>query len=77
MSFTVRIEPSGHSFIVESDEPILDAALRQGYAFPYGCRGGGCGACKGKLLDGTVNYGTDLPPALSEEDVSRGLALLD
>lgn len=75
MSFTVRIEPSGHSFIVESDEPILDAALRHGYAFPYGCRGGGCGACKGKLLDGTVNYGTDLPPALSTEDVSRGLAL--
>jgi len=75
MSFKVRIEPSGHSFNVESDEPILDAALRHGYAFPYGCRGGGCGACKGKLLDGTVDYGTDLPPALSEEDVSRGLAL--
>ena len=75
MSFTVRIEPSGHSFIVESDEPILDAALRHGYAFPYGCRGGGCGACKGKLLNGTVDYGTKLPPALSEEDVSRGLAL--
>ena len=75
MSFKVRIEPSGHSFDVESDESVLDAALRHGYAFPYGCRGGGCGACKGKLLNGTVDYGTDLPPALSEEDVSRGLAL--
>ncbi|MDT8385214.1 MAG: CDP-6-deoxy-delta-3,4-glucoseen reductase [Gammaproteobacteria bacterium] len=75
MSFTVRIEPSGHSFIVESDEPILDAALRHGYAFPYGCRGGGCGACKGRLLSGTVDYGTKRPPALSDEDISRGLAL--
>ncbi|MBL1276074.1 MAG: CDP-6-deoxy-delta-3,4-glucoseen reductase [Ectothiorhodospiraceae bacterium] len=75
MSFTVRIEPSGHTFDVESNESVLDAALRHGYSFPYGCRGGGCGACKGKVLNGTVDYGTNLPPALSEEDVSRGLAL--
>jgi len=75
MSFTVHIEPSGHTFDVESNESVLDAALRHGYAFPYGCRGGGCGACKGKLLNGTVDYGTNQPPALSEEDVSRGLAL--
>ncbi len=75
MSFTVRIEPSGHRFDVDSDESVLDAALRHGYAFPYGCRGGGCGACKGKLLDGNVDYGTERPPALSEEDVEQGLAL--
>jgi CDP-4-dehydro-6-deoxyglucose reductase len=75
MSFTVRIQPSDHSFDVESGESILDAALRNGYAFPYGCRNGGCGACKGKLLDGSVDYGTKTPPALSEEDISRGLAL--
>jgi len=75
MTFTVHILPSGHRFDVESDESVLDAALRHGYAFPYGCRNGGCGACKGKLLDGSVDYGTDRPPALSDEDVSRGLAL--
>ncbi len=75
MSFTVRIEPSGHSFEVDPDESVLDAALRHGYAFPYGCRGGACGACKGKLLEGSVDYGTNLPPALSDDDVSRGLAL--
>lgn len=75
MSFTVQIKPSGHSFIVDSDESILDAALRHGYAFPYGCRGGGCGACKGKLLHGTVDYGMKRPPALSDEDINCGLAL--
>ncbi len=75
MTFTVHIMPSGRRFDVESDESVLDAALRQGYAFPYGCRNGGCGACKGKLLDGSVDYGTNRPPALSDEDVSRGLAL--
>lgn len=75
MSFTVRIEPSGHQFQVAADESILTAALRNGYAFPYGCRNGGCGSCKGKLLKGTLNYATDRLPALSQEDVERGLAL--
>ena len=75
MSFKVRVEPSGHEFEVEYDETVLDAALRQGYAFPYGCRNGACGSCKGKLLAGEVGYGDGLPPALSEEDTERGLAL--
>ena len=75
MSFTVLIQPSGHRFTVDANESVLDAALRQGYAFPYGCRNGGCGACKGKLLDGNVDYGTNRPPALSEADIDNGLAL--
>ena len=61
MSYTVHIKPSGHSLTVEKGESVLDAALRQGYAFPYGCRNGGCGACMGKLLSGDVDYGTDQP----------------
>ncbi|NOX76372.1 MAG: CDP-6-deoxy-delta-3,4-glucoseen reductase [Gammaproteobacteria bacterium] len=75
MSFLVRIQPSGHSFMVGADESVLDAALRQGYAFPYGCRNGGCGTCKGRLLSGVLDYGTDLPPGLSQEEVDAGLAL--
>ena len=30
MSFTVTIQPSGHTLVVDADESILDAALRQG-----------------------------------------------
>jgi CDP-4-dehydro-6-deoxyglucose reductase len=75
MSFSVRIEPSGHTFRVADGEPVLDAALRHGYTFPYGCRNGGCGACKGRILSGNVDYGTDRPPALSDVDQARGLAL--
>ncbi len=56
MSFTVHVQPSGHSFEANEGETILDAALRNGFAFPYGCRGGACGACKGKLLSGSVAY---------------------
>lgn len=74
MSFKVHIEPSGHEFVVEEGESILDAALRQGFAFPYGCRNGACGSCKGKVLAGEVAYGT-LPSALSEADEEQNIAV--
>ncbi len=76
MSHKVTIEPSGHEFVVETGENILDAALRQGFAFPYGCRGGACGSCKGKVVEGEVAYpGGELPMGLSEVDASVGMAL--
>lgn len=76
MSFSVKVEPSGHSFPVEDDEPILDAALRHGLALPYGCRNGACGSCMGKVLEGKVAYPDDeLPPALSEAQAGTGMAL--
>lgn len=75
MSFKVDILPSGQQFSVEEDETILDAALRQGFAFPYGCRNGACGACRGKLIAGEVSYDEGLPSALSAEELRRGLAL--
>jgi len=75
MSVKVHVKPSGHEFEVEAGESILDAALRHGFAFPYGCRGGGCGACKGKLLGGEIDYGEKLPPGLSAEDRAAGFAL--
>lgn len=75
MSYQVVVQPSGHQFVVEPGETILDAALRQGFAFPYGCRNGGCGACRGKMLSGTVEYDDGLPAALSAEQLRAGMAL--
>ena len=76
MSYTVLVKPSGHQFQVEEGESVLDAALRHGYAFPYGCRNGGCGSCKSKLISGDLDYGTNKATALSEDDIKNGLALL-
>lgn len=75
MSFTVTIQPSGHSFQNEDDESVLEAALRHGFALPYGCRNGACGSCRGRLLSGEVDYGSSRPPALPEEDEAQGFAL--
>ena len=75
MSHQISITPSGHNFVAESDETILEAALRQGLTMPYGCRDGACGACKGKVLSGTVDHGNSQAHALSDAEKAEGLTL--
>lgn len=75
MSYQISVAPSQHQFTAEAGETLLDAALRQGLSLPYGCRNGACGACKGKVLAGTVDHGKALPNGLSEADKAAGLTL--
>ena len=70
----VTIAKSGKAFQVESGETILDAALREGLTLPYGCRGGACGACKGKLLSGDVRYDNEVR-GLTDAEQADGLIL--
>jgi len=75
MPFQITIQPSGHTFTPEADETILEAALRQGFTLPYGCRNGACGSCKGKVVAGQVDYGDHQPNTLTDEEKAQGLAL--
>jgi CDP-4-dehydro-6-deoxyglucose reductase len=75
MPHTVTIQSSGHAFTVNDGETVLAAALREGIVIAYGCRHGACGTCKGRLLEGTVNYGTYQEHAMSEAEKSAGMAL--
>jgi CDP-4-dehydro-6-deoxyglucose reductase len=75
MSHQVTIQPSGHRFTVEDDETVLEAALREGFSLPYGCRNGTCGACKGKVLSGQLDYGMHSANALTDEEKTQGRAL--
>ena len=71
----VRLEPSGHSFQVAPGETILEAALRQNVGLPYGCRNGACGACKGVLRAGNLEYGDYQERALHDSEKAAGKAL--
>ena len=71
----VTIRPSNHVLTVRDDETILDAALREGFVISYGCRNGACGTCKGKVIEGEVDYGTYQESALPEADKRLGMAL--
>ena len=75
MTFTVTVLPSGVSFSVDRDEPILTAAIRQGVGLPYGCRDGACGSCKCKLIEGRVIHGTHQAKALSPAEEEAGFTL--
>jgi CDP-4-dehydro-6-deoxyglucose reductase len=75
MPHQVTIQPSGHQFTVEDDETILEAALREGFALPYGCRNGACGSCKGKVISGQLDYGVYQPNALKDDEKIQGRAL--
>src|ERR1041384_910156 len=71
----VTLRPSGHEFEAAEGESILAAALRQHFVLPYGCRNGACGTCKGKLLEGAVDYGVYQKKALTDEEKALGKAL--
>jgi len=76
MSFKISIQPSGHEFEIEPEETLLEAALRHGFAFSYGCRAGSCGACKGKIVSGDFEYpGGEDPMCLSELDKTTGMCV--
>jgi CDP-4-dehydro-6-deoxyglucose reductase len=72
---SIILQPSGLQFSVEAGETVLAAALRQGYVLPYGCKSGACGSCKGKIVSGSVDYGTYQKKALTDEEKAQGKAL--
>lgn len=75
MSHQITLQTSGHTFEVKKNEFILDAALRQGINFPYGCRSGSCGTCLGRLISGELEYPDGLPITLMEHEVDAGKAI--
>ncbi|TVO59382.1 CDP-6-deoxy-delta-3,4-glucoseen reductase [Denitromonas halophila] len=75
MSFQLNILPGDHVVAIAEDQTLLDAAAAAGLLLPHSCRDGVCGACKGKILEGTVDYGQHGPQTLTDEEKAAGLAL--
>ena len=73
----IIVKVDGRSFdfklALNSDVPILDAALKQGVDLPYACKGGMCCTCKAKLLEGEVEM--DVHWGLEQEEIEKGFIL--
>ncbi len=76
MPFDITLIPAGRTFRVVDGETVLEAALRQGLTLPYGCRNGICGACKARLLSGSVDYPDGPPSALPADEADAFLPCL-
>ncbi len=75
MTHQVTIRNTGHRFPARDGSTILQSALDAGLVLPYGCRDGACGSCKGKLVDGSIDYGRYSEKALTAQERAQGYAL--
>ncbi len=72
----VMILPANVGFACSEEETILETAIRQGFALPYGCRKGNCGTCKARVLDGEVDTEVTSVYTLSDFERQQGFTLL-
>ena len=58
-------------FDVHPRESVLEAAEREGYAWPFACRGGACANCAVLMLEGDMTTRVDniLPQELEDEGI--------
>jgi ring-1,2-phenylacetyl-CoA epoxidase subunit PaaE len=71
---TITLDGRRSSFRLSPDGPsVLEAALAVRPDAPFACKGGVCGTCRAKVLEGTVEMDTNW--ALEPDEVERGYAL--
>ena len=75
-SWTVKLVSGDHSFPVEGEETVVEAALRAGIAISYGCTNGSCGDCRARVVSGQVRKVRPHDYALTEAEKLAGYVLL-
>lgn len=69
----MRVGGRDHVVRVDPGQTLLEAGLAAGAELPFSCAMGGCGACKVKLVSGTVH--TEEPSCLSPRERAEGYVL--
>jgi CDP-4-dehydro-6-deoxyglucose reductase len=72
----VTLRPSGRTFIVEGNDSVLQAGLKAGARFAYGCGSGNCGLCKARVVSGETRQIAASDYALSAQEKEQGYRLL-
>ncbi|MEZ5097550.1 MAG: 2Fe-2S iron-sulfur cluster-binding protein [Nocardioides sp.] len=71
---TIRMDGRSSDLTLRPDGPsVLEAALAVRPDLPFACRGGVCGTCRAKLLEGTVDL--DAAWALEPGELEQGYVL--
>lgn len=69
----IHYQPSALTSKGDNQQLLLDQAEQAGVDLPYSCRGGQCGACKVKLIEGEVM--TLSKQGLSDTEIEQGYIL--
>lgn len=72
---TITLSPIGDTVVCRREETVLGAILGSGAKVVFGCRGGGCGACKMRLISGAVEHGRCSAAVLLEDEKANGAFL--
>ena len=71
---TITLDGRKSTFRLATDGPaVLDAALAVRSDAPFACKGGVCGTCRAKVLEGSVEMDTNW--ALEPDEVEKGYVL--
>jgi CDP-4-dehydro-6-deoxyglucose reductase len=57
-------------------QALLEAALDARLNLPHSCKGGNCGACRARLIQGEVFYPNGPPLGLTDAEAAEGMILL-
>jgi ferredoxin len=72
----VSVLPGGVRIPARPDETMLRAVMRAGFRYRIGCKRGGCGFCKVRLILGEVRYERPVAASvLSDEERAVGVCL--
>ena len=70
--YTITLNPVGAAVPCRPEETVLTAILGSGASVAFGCRGGGCGACKMRAISGHVEHGRYSAAVLLEDEKASG-----
>ncbi len=70
---TVRLDGRTSTFRMPPEGSVLDATLAVRTDAPYACKGGVCGTCRAKLVDGKVEMARHY--ALDDDELDEGFVL--
>jgi ferredoxin len=76
LAHTIRLKGPDKDFVCASDEAVLSAIRRQHIAgVEVGCRGGGCGICRIRVLSGRFRTGRMSRCQVTVEEEAGGIVL--
>ncbi len=72
----ITVRPSGHQYLVEGNDSLLQAGLKAGVQLGYGCGNGACGLCKARVVSGELRALTKSDYRLTDREIEQGYVLL-